>query len=271
MRFTAITILALFILVLGNVPAQADSKRPSRGYRDYGKTGEKTEVKKDTKKEVSEDKESREAVTDGDVILEAQDILLKMLAYESSLGILDCSVDVVEVTKKPTTNTTRSVRKEIYFLAPTRTLTLKDNIPIYYVDEYLFSAIIRQVELELLADETINGTDCYVIKMTPREEAFAANIKHYYLAKDDFRKIRIESKRFRSTGENIFNVTDFKYHIVEGMYLLPLNSESRTYDDRDFLLQATTSTFLHWKFNTGLTPEFFNQKLEGYRLYDVVK
>ncbi len=271
MRFTAITILALFILVLGNVPSQADSKRPSRGYRDYGKTGEKTEVKKDTEKKAREDKESREAVSDGDVILEAQDMLLKMLAYEASLGILDCTVNVVEVTEKPTTNTTRSVRKEIYFLAPTRTLTLKDNIPIYYVDEYLFSAIIRQVELDLLSDEKVNDVDCYVIKMTPREEVFAPNIKHYYLAKNDFRKIRIESKRFRSTGESIFNVTDFKYHTVEGMYLLPLNSESRMYDDRDFLLQTTTSTFLHWKFNTGLTPEFFNKKLEGYKLYDVVK
>ena len=107
--------------------------------------------------------------------------------------------------------------------------------------------------------------------MTPREEAFSKNIKHYYLAKDDFRKIRIESVRFRATGEHITNTTDFKYHFVDGMYLLPLNSESRMYDDREFLLQITTSTFLHWKFNVGLTPEFFDKKLEGYRLYDVVK
>ena len=271
MRITAIIIAVLFILVLGNISAQAESKRPKRGYRDYSKSGEKKETVKKEKKETSEETDTHEEVTDGDIILEAQDMLLKMLAYESSLGILDCSVDVVEVTEKATTHTKRSVRKEIYFLAPTRTLTLKDNIPIYYVDEYMFASIIRQVKLELLADEKVNDIDCYVIKMVPREEAFAKNIKHYYLAKDDFRKIRIESKRFRSTGESIFNVTDFKYHTVDGMYLLPLNSESRMYDDRDFLMETTTSTFLHWKFNTGLTPEFFDKKLEGYRLYDVVK
>jgi hypothetical protein len=269
MKLSFIAILALIIVSVIVLPADATIKRSPRG--GPGKSTDKQTVK--TEKSVQPDKE-KSSETDGAIpnpVLAPEDALFKMLLNESSMGILDYKVDVVEVTENMTTKKSTTDRKEIYFLSPTRTLTIKDGIPIYYVDESIFSAIIRQVDLSFLPNTTLNGVECQVVKMVPKEEAFVKNVKHYYLAKDDNRKIRIEATRYNSDGRYIFNVTDFTYHLVNNDYNLPLKSESRIYDERDFLLQTTTSTFLNWKFNLGLKPDFFDSKLEGFKLYDVVK
>lgn len=269
MRLSFVTILALIIIAVIVLPANATIKRSPRGGPDKS-PGIKTEK---TEKSVQPDKE-KSAETDeaiANALPTPEEALLKMLLNESSMGILDFKVEVVEVTENMTTKQSKTDRKEIYFLAPTRTLTIKDGVPIYYVDESIFSAIIRQVDLSYLPNTTLDGIECLVIKMVPKEEAFVKNVKHYYLAKEDFRKIRIEATRYNSEGRYIFNVTDFTYHYVNNDYNLPLKTESRIYDERDFLLQTTTSTFLNWKFNLGLNPSFFDSKLEGFKLYDVVK
>jgi hypothetical protein len=194
-----------------------------------------------------------------------------MLRFEYSQGILDYSVEVIEVTEKGVGIKTDSIQKEIYFLSPSRFLTLKDGIPIYYIDEYLFEKIMREVEIDFEKDEKINEVDCYVVRMKPREKVFEKNVKFYYVAKDDYRKIRIESTRYNAAGVAIFNVTDFLYRRINNKYTVPLRSESRTYDSRDFLLQSTIATFMNWKFNVGLTSSFFDAKLKDYKLYDIVK
>ena len=270
MRFTALIVFSVLLMAIISLPADAKAKRSPRGYKSFEKEKTKTEKKEKTdSEEIEKEKATSEDLEN--LPLQPSDMLLEMLSYESSVGILDCMVNVVEVTENLISKTKRSIRKEIYFLAPSRTLTIKDSIPIYYVDEDSFKQIMSRVDLELMIDETIAGVDCYVIKMAPIEKGFSRNVKHYYLAKDDFRKIRIDAVRFNSKDEKRFNVTDFIYHYVEGTFYLPLKSESRMYDERDFLLQKTTATFLHWKFNTGLTPEFFDKKLNGFELYNIVK
>jgi hypothetical protein len=269
MKLSLVTILVFVLVLMIALPAGATIKRSPRG--GPAKSTEKKPVKteKATKTENGE-----QLNADGTIANPAQtpeEALMKMLLHESSMGLLDYTVDVVEVTENMTNKQTKTDRKEIFFLAPARTLTIMDGIPIYYVDETIFSAIIRQVDLSFVPNVTVNGVECVVVKMVPKEEAFVKNVKHYYLAKDDFRKIRIEATRYNSEGRYIFNVTDFVYHLVDNENNLPLKSESRIYDERDFLLQTTTSTFLNWKFNLGLNPSFFDSKLEGFKLYDVVK
>lgn len=272
MRYLYVCLITICLLSLLISHSMAESKRVPRGMSGYKyKETREQDKPKEKKEKSSEKRESEKPKDEEKKPLTPEDALKKMLRYEYSQGILDYSVNVIEVTEKGTGGKTESVEKQIYFLAPTRFLTLKDTIPIYYIDEYLFEKIMREVTIDFVADENVNGVDCYVIKMKPKEKAFEKNVKHYYVAKDDFRKIRIESVRHNAQGVEIYNVTDFYYRVVDGRYTVPLRSESRLYDDRDFLLQTTIATFMNWKFNIGLTQSFFDNKLKDYKLYDIVK
>ncbi|MFH1514356.1 MAG: hypothetical protein ABIG42_02735, partial [bacterium] len=151
MRFTALIIFTVFLMALMSVPADAKAKRPPRGYKSFEKEKSET-VKKPAKEEKDEIEKDSPPEDLENFNFGPSEMLLSMLSYESSIGILDCIVNVVEVTEIPAKNTTRSVRKEIYFLAPARTLTIKDGIPIYYVDEYSFMEIMQRVDLEQMED-----------------------------------------------------------------------------------------------------------------------
>lgn len=269
-------IMVVFLLTIGVVETQAASRTATRGPSKKYSKQDKEKEKKVEKVEKEEEEEVEEVeeipmVEDENAPKRPQDFLLRMLAYESLLGILDYQVEIIEVTKSSATHQTKSIRKNIYYLAPTRQLTMQDGIPIYYIDEFLFQKKMNLVELKRLSDETVNDVDCVVIKMIPLEEGFKKNVKHYYLAKDDYRKIRIESTHVNYNGNERYIVIDYKYRMVDGMFQLPLNTESRMYDEREYLLQTTTSTFTNWRFNTGITAKFFDEKLRDYKLYDVVK
>jgi hypothetical protein len=274
MKSITVLIFAFFFMTLGIIQADAASKVPL--HDPSGKKDSEKKEKKVKKEEVKKEKEAEEQGESGDKAKSDMpstpyDFLLKMLAYESTMGIFDYQVEVMEVTRTGELNQSKSVRKVMYYLAPTRQLTLQDSTPVYYIDQLLFQRKMDLVDLERLPDETIGDVSCLVIKMTPREEVFKQNVKHYYLAKDNFRKIRIESTHFNNAGNKRFMVIDFDYRTVNGIYLLPKSSEARMYDERDFLLQTTTSTFMNWRFNTGLKEEFFAEKLKDYKLYDIVK
>jgi len=273
MRLFSIAIVTLFFISICALNVNAESKRIPRGMSGYKykEAREKDKVKEEKDKEKEEGKETKEAKEEQKGPLTPQDVLKLMLRYEYNQGILDYSVDVIEVTERGNGGKTESIEKEIYFLATSRFLTLKDEIPIYYIDEYLFEKIMKQVSIDFMDDEKINEVDCYVMRMKPLEKPFEKNLKYYHVAKDDYRKIRIESTRHNAQDVVIYNVTDFQYRRVDGKYTVPLRSESRIYDQRDFLLQSTTATFMNWKFNTGLTSAFFDEKLKDYKLYDIVK
>jgi len=276
MRFSGLFILIIFMLALSHSSVFAESQRPAHGMSGY-KYREKQKPSDESKKE-KKDEEKKGEEKKEKVALAPQDILMNMLQFENRQGILDYKVDVLEVTEDPMSKKTKSVEKQIYYLAPARILILQDGFPVSYVDDYLFEKRMKDYKTELMPDETIDNALCYVVKTTPLEKAFEKNVKYYYVAKDNYRKIRIESTHFNASGESLSTVTDFYYITVNGKYTLPLRSESRTYENRKVqeetrqLLKGTiTATFMNWKFNTGLTVDFFNEKLKNSQIYDVVK
>lgn len=275
MRITAILLTSVLLIFSFMVVAEASGKswRQPSGQRDTEEREPGARKESEPRaRERTPERSTPETREQGDSIpKEPIEFLVRMLTFEGNQGVLDYKVDIMEVTRSSMSNQTRSVRKVMYYLEPIRQLTLKDNIPIYYLDESLFARKMDQVELTRLGDQEVNGVDCFVIRMTPVEEAFSQNVKHYYIAKDDYRKIRIESVRVNLAGHERFMVTDFNYRKVDGRYNLPLNSESRLYDGRDFLMETTTATFMDWHINIGLTAEFLNEKLKDYQLYDIVK
>jgi len=277
MRFTGLLILIIFTLAFLHTDVYALSKGRSERMPGYKYT-KPVKPSGEAKKEKKEEKKQEEGKTEEKKVLSPKDVLMDMLQSEDRQGILDYKVDVLEVTEDPLSKKTKSMQKEIYYLAPARILIMQDGFPVSYIDDYLFEKRMVDYNLEFMPDETIDSVLCYVVKTSPIEKVFEKNVKYYYVAKDDFRKIRIESTHVNAAGESLTTVTDFTYILVDGKYTLPLKSESRTYENRkvqdetrQLLKETITATFMNWKFNTGLTADFFNEKLKNSQIYDVVK
>jgi hypothetical protein len=272
MRISSLLISIIILLAFSYSSVYAESKYAPKGMSGYKykDTTKPSKEKKEAEKKEEPGKPGEEG-KEKTPPLAAKDVLMNMIQSENRQGILDYKVDVLEVTEDPISKKTKSQEKQIYYLAPARILIMQDGFPVSYVDDYLFEKRMADYSVEFTPDETIDGVLCYVVKTAPVEKVFEKNVKYYYVAKDDFRKIRIESTHFNSAGESLTTVTDFSYIQVENKYILPLRSESRTYDKRQLLKETITATFMNWKFNVGLTADFFNEKLKNSQIYDVVK
>ncbi|HYE78975.1 MAG TPA: hypothetical protein VEI97_13405 [bacterium] len=200
--------------------------------------------------------------------------LANMLLFELAQGIQDYTAEVVETTTDARTGTRNTVRKELYFLAPARNLTLVDGVASSYIDTDLFGRFLDGVDLSFQKGEVINGVPCHVVKVVPREGAFRENVKYYYVAQDDFRKIRIRAIKTDFTGREPIKywfTNDFSYRTYEGKYTLPLTTDATLATWTGITVSTTKAAFNRYQINTGLREEFFTRYLKDAKFNDTFK
>ena len=268
--------LCLTLLILGGagVSAEARPRGPRAPRWPSSPSKPKEELPPEPQPPVSGTEEALSAavpeVADDEELTPAR-ALANMLLFEATQGIQDYSVEVVEATTDVRTDAEGVVRKEIFFRAPATTLTMVDAEPTTIVDINLFGRFLDGVELAFAPEEDVDGVPCYVIQTTPLEAAFKDNIKFYYVAQDDFRKIRIRAVKTDSNLEKFWFINDFSYKDVDYKYRLPGGSRASLENWNGILLSETKATFLEYQINTGLPEEFFAQFLKDKRFNDTFK
>ncbi|MEO7994416.1 MAG: hypothetical protein ABI743_08450 [bacterium] len=197
--------------------------------------------------------------------------LAHMLYFEYAQGVQDYTAEVLETTTDARTGEQMAVRKNLYFLAPATTLTLRDGKAVNYLDNELFGRFLNGVDLAFEKDAMVNGTRCKVVRVTPREGAFKDNIKYYYLAADDFRKIRIRAIKTDSDLKKFWFTNDFTYKTYPGGYFLVLQTEAIVTTDTNIEMSRTKATFVKYEINTGLDGAFMQAYLKDVKLNDTFK
>jgi len=198
--------------------------------------------------------------------LTAIDIFDGMIHYEndqlySSLDIRDYSCNVMEVTRRTSVGTREIVEKTLYFMTPTVQLQLIDDQAVFYFDDDLLIVLLESVELERLGDTEIDDVECYAIRSTPLDPAFARYNRVYYVAKDDFRHVRTVANHATRDFDNLETEINYTYDEV-GQFVMLAETIAETYDDNDNLLATVTTTYSEYEFGLGLNMDFFIQYVE---------
>lgn len=198
--------------------------------------------------------------------------LANMIYFEFAQGVHDYSVEVIETESDLRTNAQSSIRKQIYYLAPATTLTLLDGQALNILSADLFARFLDGVDLAWEPDDVINGVACYVVRANPIEGAFKDNAKYYYLAKDDFRKIRIRAIKSDSIQQKKFwFINDFSYRKSDDGFLLPSNTQARLLTWEEIPLTLTQAVFQKYAINKGLEENFFAPYLKDVKYNDTYK
>jgi len=198
--------------------------------------------------------------------------LANMIYFEYAQGVHDYSVEVIETQSDLRSNEQSSLRKQLYYLAPATTLTLLDGQALNILSADLFAKFLDGVDLAWEPDDVINGVGCYVVRANPIEGAFKDNAKFYYLAKDDFRKIRIRAIKSDAIQQQKFwFINDFSYRKSDDGYLLPSNTTARLLSWEEIPLTLTQATFQKYAINKGLGENFFAPYLKDVKYNDTYK
>ncbi len=197
-------------------------------------------------------------------------ILDGMTHYDADQGLQDYTVDILEVTRETDKSEVTQKQKIYYFLAPNIYLTMVGDKPESLANDASFMLLLAQYDLVRGDDKEVNDELCYTVVATPKESAFKKYTKTYYVSKADFRKIRIESIRSEMDYEFIRYEIDYYYdEFTDGTKTTLLVSESKAsaYDNDKNLLMEQTNVYSNYKFDTGLTKDFFDRILEKYNIY----
>ncbi len=200
----------------------------------------------------------------------AEVILDGMTHFEADQGLKDYKAGILEITEETSRPGVVQVEKEIYFMAPNVLLTMVNGEPKSYSDDKSFQVFLSMMDLERKDDEEIRGEACFVVVATPRDPALKKYTKTYYVAKSDFRKIRIVSVRSEMSIQFVTYIIDFNYNdFADGgkKYSLVKSSEAVAHDGDGVELLTQTNLFRDYEFNIGLTQKFFDKILEDYKTY----
>ncbi len=201
--------------------------------------------------------------------LSAIEIYDGMIHYESdqlatSPNINDYHCKVTEITTRTAVDTNDVVEKDLYFMAPTFQLQMVDDEPMYYFDDDLMIVFLESMELERERDAEIDGVACYVIRTTPKDPAFAMYNRLYYIAQEDFRKVRTVATHSTRQYENLVTTINYTYGQVDGFTLL-IGTTSEVRDANGNLIATVRTEYTDYEFGLGLDIEFFSEKLAGWR------
>ncbi len=205
-----------------------------------------------------------------DELITAEVILDGMLHFEADQGILDYKVKVIETTDVIESPEIIQIEKEIYFLAPNLLLTMIGEEPRSLQSDASFQVFLSRMYVEREKDTEINGVESFKIVATPREFAMDKYTKTYYISKEDFRKIRIESIRAEVDYNYIRYETDYYYDAYtdgENIWALMSSNEVAAYDDKDNKVFEQVNEYLGYEIDIGLTQKDFEKMLEDYKTY----
>lgn len=197
--------------------------------------------------------------------------LANMIYFEYAQGIHDYRAEVLETSNDLRSGDTTTTRKLMFYLAPATTLTLLDGEPLNFLSADLFRQFLDGVELAFEKEEEVRGVPCYVVRVTPKEGAFRENIKHYYLAKEDFRKMRIRAIKTDSDLRKFWFINDFHYKTHPGGWLLPHNTQAQLLTWEEIPVNQTQAVFLKYEVNKGLQESFFDRYVQDKKFNDTFK
>jgi hypothetical protein len=228
----------------------------------------------------------------------AEVILDGMTHYEADQGIKDYKVDILEITAEPrlpdemeaylqawlqdyrldifeitgfvgSQQTSQRV-KQFYFMAPNVGLTMAGDEPVSFSNDATFMALLLEKELVREKDAPLRGEECYKVLATPREPPYKSYTTTYYIAKSDYRKLRIISHRTEMEYGLVRYEMDFYYRDVpcnDGRCLLLSCSKVMGYSDKNEVFMERINIFHDYEFDIGLTQKFFEGILEDYNYY----
>jgi len=199
-------------------------------------------------------------------------VLANMIYFEFAQGVIDYQVEVIETETDLRSDAKTTTRKQIYFLSPATTLTLQDGKALNMLSAELFGRFLDGVDLAFEKDEVVNGIPCYVVRVNPKEGAFKDNAKYYYLAQDDFRKIRIRAIKSDSIQQKKYwFINDFTYRTTDEGFLLLSSTQARLETWEQIAITATQATFQKYAINRGLDASFFTPYLKDMKFDDSYK
>jgi len=199
--------------------------------------------------------------------LTALEIFEGMIYYENDQLETNPRITDYYCIKTETMVRTRSatqeiVVKDIYFMVPGYYLEMIGENPAFYRDVTDVGNHLMIVDLGKLRDERVNGIDCYVIQMAPKDPAYKKYVKTYYVAKDDFRKIKTVSLNANDEMDDLKTEITYSYGEFDGFRLL--SGEEAVWTDKDGNTLATVTTvYSDYEFNVGLDDKFFASHREG--------
>lgn len=205
-----------------------------------------------------------------DELITAEVILDGMIHFEADQGILDYKVKVIETTDVIKSPEVVKIEKEIYFLAPNLQLTMIGGVPRSLQSDASFQVFLSRMFIEREKNAEINGVECFKIVATPREFAMDKYTKTYYISREDFRKIRIETIRAEIDYNYIRYETDYyydRYSDGENIWVLMSSNECEAYDDKGNKIFEQVNEYLDYEIDTGLTQKDFEKMLEDYKTY----
>jgi hypothetical protein len=184
-----------------------------------------------------------------------------MIYYENDQlatqpDISDYHCTVTQTITRAGTRITEEMVKDIYFMLPAYQIHLIDDTPAYYFDNDAILVTLESMDLERHRDATTDGVDCYVLKATPLDAAFARFHTMYYVAKDDFRHVM--TVKLGSSDELDITTTTLSYtYGPAGPFQLTQRILAETFDEQGTLIHTVDAVYSDYEFGLGLDVEFF--------------
>jgi hypothetical protein len=200
----------------------------------------------------------------------ATDIFEGMIYYENDQLEGNPRIDDYHCTKTETTVRSGSpiqeiVTKDIFFMVPGYYLELIGEEPVFYRDVSDIGNHLYVVDLNRLRDTKIGDIDCYVIQMVPKDAAFRTYTKTYYVAQEDFRKVRTVSINANDELDDLTTEINYTYGEINGFMLL--TGEIAAWSDNEGNVVATVTTeYTDYEFGIGLDEQFFASYRESHSI-----
>jgi len=193
--------------------------------------------------------------------LTAESIFDKVIHYEADQLATVPSVNDFKCTMKQTTvqpGVAEATTKEetMFFMKPVFQLYMIGDKTIGYQDQDTLLVLLDQNQLSRERDAKVEDIDCYVISLKPNHPAYKSRVVAYYVAKDDFRTVRIIRHYADDKFDDLVKQIDYKYGPVD-RFKLPIRMIAEFKDPSGKLMATTTVEYTDYKFNIGLTVQFF--------------
>jgi hypothetical protein len=123
---------------------------------------------------------------------------------------------------------------------------------------------LESVDLTREREARINDVDCYAIRSTPKDPAFAQYNRLYYVARDDFRHVRTVATHSTREYDNLSTTIDYTY-APAGDFILLSQTVAETKDNDGNVLATVTTDYTDYEFALGLDIEWFASRVEDWR------
>jgi hypothetical protein len=205
-----------------------------------------------------------------DSLITAEVILDGMTHFDADQGLKDYTVDISETTTLPDNPEVNQREKTLYFMAPNVYLTTINDKPVVYTNDASFSLLLSLNDLKRDKDVVIDGISCFKVIRTPKDPEYKKYTETFYVAKDDYRRIRTERITSELHYDYILSQKDYNYSQYQDKgdtWTLVSSRHVVDLDRKGAKLMEQTEQYSNYRFNTGLTQSFFDNILKGYNVY----